>query len=289
MQDVNWQDLKFLLALSRSHSFHAAGTRLGVDGTTVARRVRALECALGAQLVFRVEGTLRLTDAGQSAVRSAQTAERELLDLEEQVRGEDARVRGRVLVTAVPVISNRILIPSLPAFAAHHPFLEIELLPDIRDVSLMAREADVAVRLARPRDGGHDIKAKRIGTLSHGIYVARSISQDSAKNPVWVSYRDAMTHLPQAKWINAEVARTRGRISNVRLNDFDGMIEAIASGVGRGVLPRMIGDTDPRLRLVAGNTDIDKLTREVWLMTRSDMAHFARVRVVSDWLERMFS
>src|SRR5258708_6944824 len=115
MHDIDWNDLRHILALAREGSYAAAGRRLGIDPTTVARRLRALEAALDVRLFERgAEGEMRPTQAGGVAARRAETVEAEVGGLTAAVKGADTPASGTVRVTAVPILINRVLIPAAP-------------------------------------------------------------------------------------------------------------------------------------------------------------------------------
>ena len=151
MLELNWNDLRFVLALARSQSLAGAARRLGVNETTVARRVAQAEQRLSARLFERNLGRLHPTEAGTAVVAGAERVELEVQALESATSGADRLAAGSVRVTSVPIIVNRILVPALPRLLRDHPQLRVELIAEPRDLSLTKREADIALRLARPR------------------------------------------------------------------------------------------------------------------------------------------
>jgi len=290
MQHLNWDDLRIFATLRRSRSFNEAASRLGVNGTTVSRRVKALEQLLGTQLVTRPgTGGVELTDAGQEVANLAEGTEREVERLQARMSNADMEVKGRVFLTAVPVVVNRILIPLMPKLADRHPNLEIHLVPDNRNLSLVGREADIALRLARPTDGGHRIKARRIGTLEHAVYVSKECPDIDVPNCAWISYQEALQHLPQAGWMEKEIRLGNGGLSNIRVGELEGAVEAVAHGGGRTVLPCLIGDADVRLKRATSMHATPFFEREVWILVRAEMGHLAKVRAVLDWLDTVFA
>jgi DNA-binding transcriptional LysR family regulator len=249
MRSLNWDDLRFVLAISRGRTLAAAGRRLGVDDTTVARRLAAVQSAIGGRLYQRLaDGTLQLTSLGQRAALHAERMEREVGLLGAIRAGGDDPVSGTVRITSVPIVVNRMLLPAVPMLAKRHPALHLELIGDARDLSLTRREADLALRLARPRSGGTRVIARRIGALDYDIYVAAACPTPEARRLPWIAYDEAMAHLPQARWMAARIARNQEALAAVRVNDADAMVEAVACGLGRSLLPSAIADRDPRLK-----------------------------------------
>jgi len=189
MQPTNWNDLRYLLAVGRGRTLAAAARLLAVDDTTVARRLAALQASIGARLCQRLaDGTLQLTRAGERAALHAERIEREIGQLDGALSGADSAVSGTVRVTAVPIVVNHLLVPAAPRLLARHPELQLELVAEARDLSLTRREADLALRLARPRSGGARVTARRVGMLRYEVYAATSCSLRRGAGP-------AMDHL----------------------------------------------------------------------------------------------
>ncbi|MEI1248067.1 LysR family transcriptional regulator [Rhizobium aouanii] len=284
MQALDWNDFRYVLALMRGGSHSAAGRQLGVDPTTVGRRLRAIEAALGVSLFERgADGIMCLTQAGEIAARRAETLEAEIGRLKEAMQGADNSASGTVRVTAVPILINRVLVPAVAGLMAQHPHLRVELIAESRDLNLTRREADIAIRLARPTgDTGGRVLSKRIGKLRYAAYVANDIQFDTATLP-WLTYDDGMAHLPQAQWIAKAVERD-GNLSSLAFNDAEAILHGVQVGLGRSLLPCIVADQISGLRRsnVAGAAFPE---REIWLLTHPDLRHLVRVDVVLTWIE----
>ena len=292
MQGPDWNDLRYVLAIAHGGTLAAAARRLGVDATTVARRLRVAEAALGARLFERMpEGTLRATQAGKAAASHAERAEAAVAGLLDAVVGADAEPAGVVRVTAVPILVSRVLVPAAPALAARYPGLRLELVAEPRDLSLTRREADLAVRLARPsRDAGRAVLARRIGYLAYAAYAPSGCPPDTEAALTWVGYEEGMAGLPQARWMAAAARADNGAAATVALNDAEAIMQAVRGGLGRSLLPRVVGDRDTGLRRIAPPCGLPPLpVREVWLLTHPDLRPLARVSTVAGWLERTFA
>jgi DNA-binding transcriptional LysR family regulator len=150
MQPITWDDLRYVLALARSATIAEASRRLSVDEATVARRIARIERQLGARLFDRAQGRLSPTEAGKAAAKRAERVEQEVEGLIAGAAGADHVAVGRVRITAVPVIVNRLLLPALPLLLEANPGLAVDLIAESRDLSPVKREVDVPVRLARP-------------------------------------------------------------------------------------------------------------------------------------------
>lgn len=275
-QPLQWSDLRVLLAVGRTGLLSAAARRLGVDETTVSRRIARAEAALGVRLFHRVDGRWQPTEAGGVALARAERVELEVEGLEHEVAGIGSAAAGTVRLTSVPIVVNRILAPSVPRLVAAHPQLRLELVPEPRDLSLTRRDADVALRLARPRREARML-ARRIGTLPYAAYGPA----EGGDRP-WIAYDEGMAALPPAAWLT-ERARAEGAAA-VAVHDAETLIALIAAGIGRSLLPCPVGDAEPRLSRLGAPV----LHRELWLLLHPDLAPLSRIRAVADWLESMF-
>jgi len=277
MQDMNWDDLRYVLAVARVGSLAGAARALRVNETTVARRLEKAERVLAARLFERNGGAYVPTAAGAEAVAAAERIELQMQAMAEDIAGRDQMAAGTVRITSVPIIANRILTPALPTLLKRHPELCIEIIAEPRDLSLTKREADVALRLARPTREMRPL-ARRVGDLAYAPYAPR---RGRADRLPWLGYVDDMADLPPARWLN-EQARRDGQPAPLRAYDAETLVHAVKSGLGRSLLPMAVGDTEPDLKRLS--TDAPLPSRELWLMVHPDLRDLVRVRVVADWL-----
>ncbi|TKV70451.1 LysR family transcriptional regulator [Rhizobium sp. AU243] len=287
MQAIDWNDLKYILALARYGSYAAAARYLKVDPTTVSRRLRAIEGALEVRFFERgINGEMSPTRAGETAAQRAETVETEILGLAAAANTMDSSVSGTVRVTAVPILINRVLMPAAGELVKRHPQLRLELIAEPRDLSLTRREADIALRLARPGETtGNLILARRIGMLAYAPYAANDSKVDPNSLP-WLTYEAGMNHLPQAEWI-AEVAQSENDVAPIVANDAEAILQGILAGLGRSLLPCIVADQMSSLmRLV---TAVPPPEREMWLLTHPDLRHLARISVVLAWIDEVVS
>ncbi|HWN71795.1 MAG TPA: LysR substrate-binding domain-containing protein, partial [Haliangium sp.] len=204
---MHWDDLRFFLALAQERTLAAAARGLGVDATTVGRRLAALETALGAQLFERLPEGLRPTSAGAHLlVRAARIAE-EATAAEREIRGADQRAEGSLRVTAGDGLVAMVLAPRLGELLSRHPGLDVELRAENRAVDLSRREADLAVRLFRPREPG--LVARRIAAMPLRLYgseayftrCGRPTSTRTLARHDFVSYDTTLARTPAATWL----------------------------------------------------------------------------------------
>lgn len=274
---MNWDDVKVVLAVARTGTLSGAAAMLGVNQTTTSRRLAALESALAATLFTRIDGRLVPTILGETVVGRAEAMEREAAALAAVVHGGDTRPAGTVRLTATESVAARLLAPRLGTFWARWPDIRLELVAGHETLNLTRREADMALRLARPQDPG--TVARRLGTIALGLYGPAG----QPPPPRWVGYDESLAHLPEARWM--EEARGEAPVV-LRTGSVATLQEAVAQGHGVGVLPCWLADADRRLRRIDPEAAV---VREVWLVIHEALKTQARVRAVSEWLEEVFA
>jgi DNA-binding transcriptional LysR family regulator len=170
---MDWNDVRFFLALARSGSVRAAGASLGVSHSTVARRVEALEDELAARLFDRSRDGYALTDAGKQMVVTAERVEREMADLQRDLAGRDERLAGLVSLTCCDEYVSEMLLEDLTSFCGSFPDIELGITTDSRAFDLSKREADIAVRTKAVGDQppGH-LLGRKVVPLVAANYVA---------------------------------------------------------------------------------------------------------------------
>ena len=278
---MNWNDLSYLLAVLRGGSLLRAARLKGVDKSTVSRRLAVLEADLGMVLVERSrDGQIMLTDAGRDVAGRAEAVE----DITRGITaGPDGAhgPQGRVRLTAVPLVINHLLVPKVAGLTANAPGLSIELIADAHDMNLTDRDADMAVRLARPREGGQSVLTWRVGVLEYGCYAA--IGTECGQLP-WIGYEPRMAYLSQAMAIEALGAPKGQTISSIRVNDAQTLLQVLKAGLGQSLLPRSVGQSQPEL-IEIEMPGCPMPSREMWLLVRRDIRHLERVAAVVNWVE----
>lgn len=278
MRSMKWDDLRVVLAVARGGTLAAAAERLGVDQTTVARRLDAIQRTIDAKLFLRVAGRLVATETGEVACARAEQMEAHMTALEAELTGADQVPRGSVRITAVPVLASRLLVPRLAPLLRRFPNIAVEIIAEPRNIDLTKRDADVAVRLARPQSGS--MLCRRLGSLSYSVY---GPAQRAAETLPWIGYDEGYAHLPQARWMVRHT--TPAELSQLRVNDAEGILQAVRHGLGRSLLPDLIAEADGALQRLS---ERPVLTREVWMLVHPDLRRLPRVAAVCDWLTEVF-
>jgi DNA-binding transcriptional LysR family regulator len=271
-------DLPLVLALSRARTLAGAAERMGVDLSTVFRRLNALEARLQVRLFDRHARGYRLTPAGERAASAAERVETELLALDREITGRDQQLSGVVRVTASETFSYAVLPPLLAQFQALHPRIRVVLSIDNRVIDLSRREADVALRVRRPLDA--DLFGRKLTDVAWAFFAARAgvpalrrdgRSYNFSRHQVigW----DEPARMIAAEWILANVPAER---IGYRSNSLVNQLLAAKAGLGIALLPCYLGDRDPGVRRVSGV--LPDLTSELWIVTHQDLKNTARIR-----------
>jgi DNA-binding transcriptional LysR family regulator len=288
MQPVLWDDVRYFLAVQRRGRHKGAARLLRVDPTTVARRIAALEVALGAKLFVRTPERLLPTVAGLTFAVHAARVEAEVLAAERALEAADARLEGAIRITATDGFVHYMLLPALAQFCRAHPALTIDLRTDTNLLDLSRREADVAIRLARPKEPA--LVARRLGAMPFALFASdsylerrgapRSFAALAAHD--WIGFDVSLDQLPQVKWLRRIVPRLRYVL---RANTTTTQVLTCAEGHGIALLPVFVAAREPRLRRLLPR--VAGPTRDLWAVTHADMRANARVEVFIAWLLRL--
>ena len=278
---MNWDDLRFFLALVDSGTLTGAARRLQVEHTTVARRIDALEATLGVRLFDRLVRGWQLTAEGQDLVSHAREVEDRWFSFERKALSA-GKMEGTVRISAPPTLTAFLLAPHLKNLPVALTGVDLELSAERQQVSLGRREADIALRMARPQTAGLVIKP--LASIAYGLYASKAYLKGRAmQNWEFAAYeKDSST--PHHLWLE-QYAGDRRRI--VRSNDQLVLRQFAAAGLGITVLPRYLvnGSRD----LLHVEHEICPIQRKLWLVMHDDVRRSPRVRAVADYLIALFA
>ncbi len=283
---MNWDDLRYVLALSKSGSLARAAKMLRVDHTTVGRRVEAAEEALGVKLFARTTSGYVPTADGERVMADLRGVENAVHALE---RGADARkhaVEGTVRVTSPETFGATYLAPLLAALGNRHPGLAIELVTTGAVLDLSRREADIAVRFFRsPHE---NLVVKRVGQVAYGLYASKAYLAKRPLKDLAKLREHAILTCPEGPNVvdGTWVAELTGGASPALLCDFTlALLEAARAGNGIAVLPRYLGDREATLRRLPAASEPSE---PIWVTVHCDVKDTPRVRAVLDALDAAF-
>jgi DNA-binding transcriptional LysR family regulator len=279
----NWNDLKLVLAITRARSLTGAAGLLGINHSTIFRNLNSIEEKLGARLFERLPGGTYLpTAVGEQVTRTAERMETEAHALDREITGTDTRLTGSIRVTASETLAYSVLTQHLVRFRQEHPGITVEMLIDNRIFNLSRREADVALRVTRPKEA--ELFGRKLSSIAWTIYAApgkvdadlREL-KDLAPLP-FVGWGEDVRGVAAAEWL-ADAIQPRAVV--YRSNSLINQYRAAREGMGLAVLPCYLADGDSELERAIGEP-VAELTRELWIVTHEDLKGTARIRAFLD-------
>lgn len=277
---MDWEDLRFFLAVAQKGSLAAAGRHLNVIHTTVMRHVASLEERLRTRLFDRHPGGYALTPAGQELLETLLPFEEELIAVERRLSGLDQQLTGNVRIASIGALSPWIC-KALATLRKANPEVCVEMLISPAAVSIARREADLAVRVTGSPP--EYLVGRRIAELAHGVYAAQSYLANlpelgSLTDHPWLTYAEGRGDMPQARWVAERIPDER---IVLRTNHTQTLVSATQAGIGLSILPRYLGDQ--ATGLVCLET-LRGLGQHLWLLTHQDLRRNRRIKVLMDCL-----
>ena len=276
-----WSDLQVFLAVCERGSVGAAARALGVNHSTVLRRLGVLETQLAVRLFDRLPRGYALTAEGHELAASLAGVSEQLDAAQRHVGHGDLALRGSIRVTAPDTLIQLFLMPLVARFQSAHPELRLELVASDSFLNLTQREADVALRGANHPP--ENLIGRRVGTIRSAIYASRAYLETApAREPTalrWVGHEASLAHLASAKWIARHIPDEQVVL---RLGSLVAMAQAVATGVGAGWLLCPFGDADAGLERLA--SPVPEFDTQIWVLTHPDLRRVARIRALTDFL-----
>ena len=267
--EIPWAELPFFLALANEKTLSGAARRLGIDRTTVARRIDTLEAAVERALFDRLDGKFELTPLGRRAFAAAERANQELA-LFSKPLGYERHAMGKVRLS-LPAQFSLTLVEPLARFEHNNPDILVELTATDRVASLLRYETDVALRLSRRAP--HDLASYNLGPVSYGYFNRKVKAPDLSRYITYPGGDKVMAEV-NALFPSAEVTMS--------VDGYIPMREFIAQGVGFGMLPQDFGDADPRLMRVS--KPITEHRMNLWLLCLPEQRRLYRIQKLVQFL-----
>lgn len=282
---AEWSDLRVFLTLAREGSLTAAARQLDVSHPTVARRIKALEDAIGARLFDRLPDRFVLTSAGEELLTDVKAMDRAAESIHRRAAGLTDTVHGTVRLSAGEAMADFIA-RHLPRIRHGRKCVEIELVASHQLANLSRREADLLIREDVPDLAG--IVTRKLGRAAHAVYAAPGLhpadhSAEALRAMPWVGFDEAHVYMAGQRWM---LNLLDGIRPAVRVNNWLLLREAARSGTGLAVLPCHMGDADPGLRRLG--PPIEEASTEQWLLVHRDLRVLPRIRGVMDALVDLF-
>jgi DNA-binding transcriptional LysR family regulator len=282
----DWDDLRVFLAVARTRKIAPAARALGIDATTIARRLARLEKTLGPELFEMGAGERTLTARGQALLRHAESVESATLAAMEDVTGHEHHLTGQVRLSVAEGFGTWVLAPGLAEFSQRHPGIRLDLITASGFLNPSKREADMAVMLARPQRGR--LSVRRMGDYHLHLYAAPDYlaragtpqSTADLRNHVLAGYVPEFIFSPELDYLDEVEA---GLEASLRATSINMQHRMIAEGAAIGVLPDFIARRD--CALVPVLADQVEIMRSFWLVTHGDLKKLPRIAAVAHWLQ----
>lgn len=282
----DWNDLRYFLAVAEHGGSNAAARALGVDPSTVQRRLAELERRVGQALVQRLPSGYRLTELGERMMEPARRVGEAVAALEQQLDAERRDAVGTVRLTCPEPLMLRLTRSGLlERFHARHPGVRVEFVMSDRYLDLAQGDADVALRSGDTDDGA--LVGRKVGDSLWAVYASRTYIErhgaparvDDLPQHAIAAFDDSMAGHRASLWLQrvAPKARVVARNDSVL-----GLVYAVKSGIGLAPLPTALGDAEPDLVRVLG--PIDELTRIWRLLTTPELRKTPRVAAFFDFI-----
>jgi DNA-binding transcriptional LysR family regulator len=293
MGHLDWDSLRFVLALSETGSYAGAGRALKVTHVTIMRRIAALESQLGVKLFHRSEQGFRATRAGREIAVYAASVSEGISSLERRLEGHDRKSQGTVRIATTDTLFHGFLAPQFKSLATVFPQITCEISTDNRFLNLTKGEADIAVRPSNaPPDA---LFGRRVVNLAYAVYgvpwIARNLARETASRRIpsliekfsWISLSDDLQHTVPWQWLDRSVPADR---ICARFNSVLAATHAIASGLGIGIAPCFLAADNPNL--VPLSPVLPDCDTEVWILCHKDLKDLPRIRSVTSYLANAF-
>lgn len=284
---LDWNDLRYFLAVARAGSTLAAGRELRTSQTTVARRIAALEDALGVRLFEKRQAGYALTPAGEDLLGRAQQVETAAGAFAYAASAQSRDVSGTVKITTEEVYAITLLAPLLRELHEKHPDIRIDLDTSQTVRDLGAGEADISLRSTKGDNQAAGLVGRQLCVDDWALYCSRSYAErhgvprnraalkkhafiGGGGGNLWIHYQTWLQSLGLEEQVAMHHATSGGLLSGVR------------SGFGIAVLPCIVADSDPDLiRCIPPRPNHDRM---LWLFTHERVRDTPRVRTVIDFL-----
>ncbi|WP_342070619.1 LysR family transcriptional regulator [Yoonia algicola] len=274
---MNWDDLKIVLAISRNHTESNAAHVLGMDQSTVGRRLNAIEASLGTVLFVRSRSGFRPTEAGSRIIQRAHSIENEILWLEDEAHGNADEMRGPVTIIGNHWTLNEIIQAGLKEVLDANNGLEVQFVAGSNHWSLTQGRPEVALWFEiEPRDAEF---ASPIGQVPYAVYVKDGLDPETVD---WVTFRDPRAKRAPDRWLRKNCTSP----ANLALacNDAGLLLTAVQSGIGKGLLPCCLAERASGISRLPSKRPA--LIRTLHVHANADLVQTRRLQLVINWLRR---
>src|SRR5262249_23192618 len=280
---LSWDDFRYVKAIADARSLGGAAAALGVNHSTVFRRLDQIERRLGSRLFERGRGGYALTPSGEEMVELADRVGDDITSFERKITGLDLRPSGELRITSSDTVLLYLLTDVLADFRRAYPEIVIEVVVSNAMLNLSKRDADVAVRASY--NLSDTLASHRVARIAWAVFGPKrmagtpfDLQSDPARHN-WVTFADHIAVARASKWLKDHAVDERQVV--YRVNTMLGLGEAVAGGVGLALLPCFIGQSVASLARLS--PPLPELEGQLWLLTHPDLRNTARVRAFIDF------
>ena len=269
-----WDDLRYFLAVARNGSVTAAAAKLGVNHSTVSRRIQAFEEKHDVRLFERLPSGYEMSQAAENIYQKALEIEAKTQDIERELFGQDTRLQGRVVITAPNIIINHFIMPFVGRFREQYPDIDLEFLATADLKNMAAREADIAIRFT-PQPPEY-LVGRQVASLTQGIYVHKDYPLQDQEHQSIILWHDEIAF---PSWVQNYFPSAK---VTLRADTIATMVAAVKNGMGIAHMPRALGEIeDDFYRL---NLELPPPSWGVWVLSHVDLRATARIRVCREFI-----
>jgi DNA-binding transcriptional LysR family regulator len=277
---LSWDEFRLVKAIADGRSLVGAAESLGLNHSTVFRRLAALESTIGTRLFERSRAGYQPTAAGEEMVNLATTMADSIVEFERRVAGRDVKPTGDLRITTVDSMAVYFVPAIFAHFRALNPGVFLELILAPQNLNLSRRDADVAIRATN--EPQETLVGRRICTLRWAVYCAHDMAAALGPEVIdaapWIGFGDSFGPARGRRWIETNIGPSRQAF---KVNSVLTMAELATQGAAAAILPCFVGDQRPELRRIGEPRP--ELDIGLWILTHADLRHSARVRAFMDF------
>ncbi len=286
MQQVNWDNLRYVLMVAEKGSIAAAARELGVNRTTVLRRINRFQDNLNCRIFERGDSGYILTPEAEKMIDAAREVEDTLFNMQRQIAGRELRLEGELRVTTTDTLIVSLIGPYLASFHRKHPHIVVNVVMTNNILDLSRRDADVAVRPTKSPEG--NLVGRRLADIEFAIYASAEYLSgshaDSLNEHSWIGFETELQSTLPGKWLDANISADQ---ICLRGDSFIALRVASENGMGLSLLPHYLGDSSRNLQRLP--VVIDELNTGLWLVTHPDLIRSAKVHAFMDHFSEAFA
>lgn len=283
MQQLNWDNLRYVLMVANRGSISAAARELGVNRSTVLRRIERFQEDLNCRIFDRSRDGYALTPEAEKMIDAAREVESTLFNMQRQIEGQELRLEGKLCITTTDTFMVGMLAGPLARFRERYPHILVDVLVTNRILDLARRDADIAIRPASSPEAG--FSSHKLCDVQFSVYCKKDfVLPRNVKQAKWVGVTHYLHESLVGEWLDNTIDSEQ---IVIQCDSLVAVRSCAEEGMGLALLPTMLGNASPKLRQVEG---IDTgLSIGLWLLIHPDLVRSARVNAIVEHMYDEFS